>query len=1029
MKTHITQAEAIWLTDPQVFAINRNVAHSDHCYYLPVSQGESEMYTPCQSLDGKWLVKVIPATQFSLVTDAVLEQSADIANYSEITVPGHLETQGFLSPQYVNVQYPWDGRENVAYAGVPSNNHVAIYKRQFTLRADLQTTLKSAGKITLTFHGAQTAIYVWLNGQFVGYAEDSFTPSEFDITDFIQAENQLIVACYEQASASWLEDQDYFRLHGLFRSVELKAQPQYHLVNLQVKADFEAKNAIGVLTAKLEFNRQLPDGAKIVCQLSSCQQTSQAPLWHTEITNISGNQVRVDSGELADIHPWSAEEPNLYALELYIYTPQQELIETVCQKVGFRRFEIVDGIMRLNGQRIVFKGVNRHEFNCQSGRAISYADILADVKFCKQHNINAIRTSHYPNQSALYDLCDKYGIYLIDETNLEAHGTFAQALPEFTPETAIPGSRLEWQSACLDRLQSMIKRDINHPSVLIWSLGNESYGGDVFRAMYKTAHELDDSRPVHYEGQFNARQWQDVSDIETRMYAHVDEIEKYLQSKPQKPYISCEYMHAMGNSVGNLDEYIALEKYPQYQGGFIWDFIDQALEQTSPNGKKYLAYGGDFNDRPTDYEFCGNGLLFANRQISPKCQEVKQLYANIKIKPHSTGVLIKNENLFVSTANNLFNLRLLADGQEVWRQSKKIIIAPQTNVDCSIAWPLNLYKKDAEELTLEVSCVLDKPCLWAAQGYELSFGQLTLPGELNCHCHNQTKLNQKTQVVFGRFNTGIKTASSEMLFSYPKGNLVSFRRDDKEYIAQIPRLTTFRALTDNDRGANHGYERAMWRVAGQYAKCTSFKTEKLNDNSLQVIYDYALANNYATKVQLVYTAVPDGTLHLELTYLGEQNLPSLPAFGMEFILPLQYSNLKFYGLGPAETYIDRCHAKLGIYETNAYKDLAPYLVPQETGNHEQIRWAEITDQNGHGLRVKRYNKNANFAMSLLPYSSYELEEARHQYELADPSKMCLRLLAAQMGVGGDDSWHSPVHEQYHINAEKTLKLDVEMTLF
>lgn len=1030
MEKRIYKAESAWLENPEIFAVNREKAHSDHRYFVPLSETNSELYAPIQSLDGEWQVKLCLASAFDVTADMSELNAEDSANYQAITVPGHLEMQGLIKPQYVNMQYPWDGHEHVLAGKVPSNNHVAIYKRKFTLQSALAKLIQDDGKLNLIFQGAQTAIYVWLNGHFVGYGEDSFTPSEFEISDFLQQENLLVVACYENSSATWLEDQDYWRLHGLFRSVELKAQPKYHVRDLQITADFASETKSGSLSIDLALSQPLETGSKVVAKLLAPQQTNNSePI--SQITVKAGNttQVSLNSEKLSNIKPWSAEQPNLYDLEINLLTADEQLIETVKQRIGFRRFELKDGLMYLNGKRIVFKGVNRHEFNCRRGRAITYQDMLFDVKFCKQHNINAIRTSHYPNQSAFYDLCDEYGLYLIDETNLETHGTWAQARPEFTPETAIPGSKTEWQAACVDRLESMIRRDYNHPSVLIWSLGNESYGGDVFRAMYSKVYELDSRRPVHYEGQFNARAWRDVSDIETRMYAHVEDIEAYLQTKPKKPYISCEYMHAMGNSVGNLAEYTALEKYPSYQGGFIWDFIDQAIEQTSSNGQKYLAYGGDFHDRPTDYEFCGNGLVFANRQASPKAEEVKQLYANIKLQPSPSGLRITNDNLFSDTDAYLFILRLLADGQEVWQTSKKMLVSPQTTADFQVAWPLALYKNQATELTLEVGCVLAEPSLWADKGYELCFGQLTLPGELAQFAHKTKNLAHEAQITLGRFNAGLKTDNLEMLFSYAKGNLVSLVMDRHELILKAPNITTFRALTDNDRGSNHGYERAMWRVAGQYAQCTNYKAEELIDCSLQVTYDYALANGFNTPVQLIYTAHANGMLNLELTYFASENLPTIPAFGLEFLLPLDYQKLRFFGLGPQETYLDRNHAKLGIYQTNAFNDLAPYLVPQETGNHEQVRWAEVTNKTGHGLRIKRQSKNANFALSLLPYTSAELEEARHPYDLASPSKMCLRLLAAQMGVGGDDSWRSPVHTQYQIRADQPLKLAVELSLF
>ncbi len=422
----------------------------------------------------------------------------------------------------------------------------------------------------------------------------------------------MAVACYEYSSASWLEDQDFWRLHGLFRSVELAARPHVHIENTQIEADWDPEAGTASLDAALTV-LNAADAATVRATLKDADGNT---VWQT--TGDAEAQTAISSGPLQGIAPWSAESPTLYELDVDVIDQAGDVIECTSQKVGFRRFRIEDGILTINGKRIVFKGADRHEFDAERGRAITEQDMIDDVVFCKRHNINSIRTSHYPNQERWYELCDEYGIYLIDEANLEAHGSWSLPGDVLTEDTIVPGSKREWEGACVDRVNSMMRRDYNHPSVLIWSLGNESYVGDVFRAMYKHVHDIDPNRPVHYEGVTHNRDYDDVTDIETRMYSHADEIEKYLKDDPKKPYLSCEYMHAMGNSVGNMDEYTALERYPKYQGGFIWDFIDQAIYATQPDGTRSLRYGGDFGDRPSDYEFSGDGLLFADRKPSPQ---------------------------------------------------------------------------------------------------------------------------------------------------------------------------------------------------------------------------------------------------------------------------------------------------------------------------------------------------------------------------------------------------------------------------
>ena len=1025
MADKITTASAAWLTDPTVFAVNRTPAHSNHVTFshIPAIGEPSDLK---QSLDGEWRVEMVQASDIDLEEEPFAAEDFDDSAFGRIDVPSHLQNAGYMNHKYVNIQYPWDGHENPQEPNVPETNHVALYRRTFTVAERLDAARQNGGTVSITFHGMATAIYVWVNGVFVGYGEDGYTPNEFDITEALHdGENVVAVACYEYASASWLEDQDYWRLHGLFRSVELAAQPHVHIEDMKVEADWNPETATGSLDALLAV-RNAKNAATVSATLKDL---SGNVVWETALA--ASDETGIVSGSL-DVKPWSAESPALYELQVVVIGHDGAIVETATQRVGFRRFRIEDGIMKLNGKRVVFKGADRHEFDAKRGRAITRQDMIDDIMFCKRHNINAIRTSHYPNQEYWYDLCDEYGIYLIDETNLETHGSWCLPGDVVTEDSAVPGSKPEWEGACVDRVNSMMKRDYNHASVVIWSLGNESYAGDVFRAMSVHVHELDPNRPVHYEGVTHNRKYDDVTDIESRMYAHADEIEEYLKSDPKKPYISCEYMHAMGNSVGNMDEYTALERYPQYQGGFIWDFIDQAI--LDGNGR--MCYGGDFGDRPSDYEFSGDGLLFADRTPSPKAQDVKQLYANVHIAVDASGITIINDNLFVSTADSTFVLRILADGKPVWSSSRRFDVAAGASEHVEIDWPVDDYRASAQELVLEASQQLTSACDWAPAGYELSFGQCVVAGGKNVSAGDAVNTTSDGAITLGRWNIGARSAGREALFSLAQGGMVSYKLGEREFVLRKPLITTFRALTDNDRGAGHAFERAQWAVAGKYARCVDTKVEPLGETAVSVTYTYELAIAQRTKVTIRYVADVLGHVDLHVTYPGEKDsdLPTIPAFGIEWMLPVEYSNLRFYGVGPEETYADRKHAKLGIWDTNAFRDRAPYLLPQETGNHEDVRWAEITDDSGHGLRVSQTANTETgvtkpFAMSLLPYSSTMLEEALHQDELPEPKHMFLRVLAAQMGVGGDDSWMSPVHEQYQLPAGQPLNLDVALDLF
>ena len=1016
----VEHASETWLTDATVFEVNRTPAHSNHkCFTHDPQSGEYSDLT--QSLDGEWRVEIVQASDIDFNEEPFVAENFDDSAFYRTQVPGHLQMAGLLKNKYVNIQYPWDGHENPLEPNVPENNHVALYRKKFVVSKRLADTKESRGSVSIVFHGMATAIYVWVNGLFAGYGEDGFTPNEFDITDLLHdGENVVAVACYEYSSASWLEDQDFWRLHGLFRSVELTAQPHVHVVNMQLEADWDAESGTASLDAALSV-RNASDAATISATLKDSEGNV---VWETS-TNADANTTFA-SGSLQGLEPWSAESPSLYELEVNVIDQAGDIVEAVVQKVGFRRFRIENGIMTLNGKRVVFKGADRHEFDAKRGRSITEQDMIDDVIFCKRHNINAIRTSHYPNQERWYDLCDEYGIYLIDETNLETHGSWCLPGDVVTAETAVPGSKARWEGACVDRVNSMMRRDYNHPSVVIWSLGNESYTGDVFRAMYKHVHDIDPNRPVHYEGMTKNRDYDDVTDIETRMYEHADVVEEYLKNDPQKPYISCEYMHAMGNSVGNLDEYTALERYPHYQGGFIWDFIDQAIYASQPDGSTRLCYGGDFGDRPSDYEFSGNGLVFADRTPAPKAQEVKQLYSNVHIDVTDRSVSIKNDNLFISTGGYQFVLRILADGEPVWQSERRFDVPADSACTFDVEWPVDLYRANANELVLEVSQRLAEATDWAPAGYELAFGQTVVAGT---KAAEDAALPADGIVTVGRWNAGVQGSGREILLSRTQGGLVSYTFDGHEFVLRRPAITTFRALTDNDRGTGHGFERAQWMAAGRYARCVDNVIEQVDEDTLKAVYTYELATPQRTKVTVEYTADTTGRLNLHVEYPGESgDLPTIPAFGIEWTLPVQYSNLRFFGAGPEETYQDRKHAKLGVWSTDAFKDHAPYLMPQETGNHEEVRWAEITDENGHGLRVSRANGAAPFAVSLQPYSSFMIEEAQHQDELPAPKHMFLRVLAAQMGVGGDDSWMSPVHSQYHIPADQPISLDVNLEL-
>lgn len=985
------EAKLSWLEDPEVFAVNRIPAHSDHTYF----EKETEERPLRQCLNGSWLFSY--AKNPSMRVERFYEDSYDCSGFDMIQVPGHLETQGYGRNQYINTMYPWDGEEFLRPPMVSKrNNPVGSYVKYFTLEEQMK------GKRTfISFQGVETAFYVWLNGTFIGYSEDSFTPAEFELTETLrEGENKLAVEVYKRSSASWLEDQDFFRFSGIFRDVFLYSIPRVHVRDIFVKAGLTDSYQEGTIEIRAELIGDIDD----VTIEASLRDGDEKEIWNG---NAEGKEEVFFKASGLAVLPWSAEEPRLYRLYLYVKNEEGQILEFIPQKVGFRRFEMKDRIMCLNGKRILFKGVNRHEFNPVRGRAITREDMLWDIRFMKQHNINAVRTSHYPNQTLWYELCDEYGIYLIDETNLESHGSW-QKLGEVEPSWNVPGDRPEWKAAVLDRASSMFERDKNHPSVLIWSCGNESYAGTDIEAMSEYFHEKDDSRLVHYEGVFWNRKYDHISDMESRMYAKPAEIEEYLENDPKKPYISCEYMHSMGNSTGGMKLYTDLEKkYPLYQGGFIWDYIDQSLYRVNELGERVLTYGGDHDERATDYEFCGNGIVYADRKASPKAQEVKALYTDIKLEPDEKGVKIINDSLFVSTGRYVLAYRLLKEDRCLYEAETETDVAPESEAYVNLTYP---ELPGTGEFIYEVSLRLKDDTLWAKAGHEISFGQYVKK--------TADKAEEKTyplEIIRGDVNIGVRGRGFTAMFSKAEGGIASLCYDGVEYITRTPKLTFWRALTDNDRGAKTGFDAAQWMTAGLFYKLTDVDVQEQKDQ-VCVTFEYLLPTVPQTKAYVSYRVTGDGKIHVHALYKGTDGLPEMPAFGMDMKLKARYDRVRYYGRGPEENYLDRREgARLGVHSYQAADNLSAYLFPQECGNRMDVRWVEVTDADGQGLRFE--TEGVPFENSVLPCSAYELEAATHREELPKAHYSWVRILESQMGVGGDDSWGAPVHEEYRLSSD------------
>ena len=993
--------------DPQYFCDGRMEAHSDHiCYRSEEEREDGETSFRC-SLNGTW--KFQYARNYESTIQGFEKEEYSCKDWEDIYVPAHIQMEGYDAPQYANVQYPWEGHEEVHPGQIPERfNPVASYVKYFSVPESMK-----GKRVFVSFQGAESGLALWLNGNFVGYSEDSFTPSEFELTEYLKdGENKLAAQVFKWTASSWCEDQDFFRFSGIYRDVYLYTVPEVHVYNLKIRAipDETLKKA------SLELATDTWGEGRI--KITLLRKGEQI---FSEEKALSGKNTY--TWEIENPVLWSAEDPQLYDLELEVCNGNGELQELIPERVGFRRFEMKNGIMTLNGKRIVFKGVNRHEFSSVTGRHVSEEELRKDIVTMKRNNINAIRTCHYPDASPIYRLCDEYGLYMIAENNMESHGSWDVA--EFTKDytDVVPYDKPEWLGMMLDRVNSMYQRDKNHPAILIWSCGNESFGGKDIFEMSEFYRKNDPTRLVHYEGVCHDRRYNATSDMESQMYPSVKAIKKFLAEDDSKPFICCEYTHAMGNSCGAMHKYTDLtDTEPKYQGGFIWDYIDQSIYKKDRYGKEFQAYGGDFGERPTDYNFSGNGIVYGgDRSESPKMQEVKFNYQNITAQVSEDSVKVINKNLFVNTDTFDCEVKLAKNGHVIRVESLATDVAPLSEKTYTL--PFGKQQRPGE-YTVTVAFLLRKKTLWAEAGHEVAFGQYVyqVEGEKKTPCSS-------VEIVKSVHNIGVRGENFQVMFSVLNGGLVSYKYAGREMLEAIPKPNFWRAPTDNDNGNLMPMRYAQWKIASMYLSHKDFRKNAMycpgnepettvHENSVEIAFDYVMPTTPVSECRLAYEVFGDGSVKTTLTYDPVKELGDMPEFGVLFKFNADYDHVKWYGLGPAETYADRKHgAKLGIYENLVSDNLARYLVPQECGNKEDVRWASVTDRKGRGMFFEMDKNSGPMMFSALPYTPHEMENAMHPYELPEVHYTVVRAAKAQMGIGGDDSWGARTHSEYLLNAD------------
>lgn len=1013
-----------WNNNPDVFQVNRMDAHATLMPYRTVMQalsGDRASSDWYRSLNGDWRFHWSD-NPGNRVRDFQAD-GFDDSKWDTIEVPSHWQLKGYDYPQYTNIVYPWTGHEDIKAPFAPTKyNPVGQYARTFRVPAEWQ-----GQPVYISFQGVESAFYVWLNGELVGYSEDTFTPAEFDLTPYLrEGDNRLAVEVYRWCDASWLEDQDFWRLSGIFRDVYLYSTPRAHVYDFHASADLDERYEDGALRVNARVVKHAAFGDAANVRLEAMLYDGEgAPVWivpHAESVALGAGvaDVRVETGALHVDRPlrWTAETPALYTLALSLVGEDGAVIEAVSCKVGFRRFELKDGLMKINGQRIVFKGVNRHEFDCDRGRAVGPETMLQDILTMKRFNINAVRTSHYPNHPLWYELCDEHGLYVIDETNLESHGNWRYGQQEL--EETVPGSRPEWRDNVVDRANSMMQRDKNHPSVIIWSLGNESFGGDNFLEMHKHLKAHDPSRLVHYEGTFHWRASQDASDMESTMYAKPHDLELYAQGNPKKPYILCEYSHAMGNSSGNLSKYTALfDRYPILQGGFIWDWKDQSIRAKAEDGTTYMAYGGDFGETPHDGNFCGNGIIFADGAISPKIHEVKKCYQNVGFEAvDAAGGVVKatNKFLFDDLSAYEWTWRVDVEGElaaEGFVYAFEVAPGESRELRLPVADALSRCPADAEAV-LTVGVRLRDGTRWAEAGHEIAWEQFVL----------RTAAPRSETAVAGTLTVGedagrivASGASFEAAFDKSTGELTAYRYEGVDLLAAAPAPNFWRALVDNDRGNKLGDRCGTWRGAGSERALRSFRVADRGSDHVTVVAAYDVPTTATSHVEISYTVRGDGRIDVQQTLTPGAGLPEIPEVGMMLALPGSFQRLRWYGRGPHENYWDRAEgAKLGVYESTVAEQLTPYLRPQECGNKTDVRWLTLTDASGVGLRI---GGAPTVEANALAYSPEELEAHDHPHKLPPSDRVYVRVNYKQMGVGGDDSWGAKTHPDFTLYANRT----------
>jgi beta-galactosidase len=1002
--------------NPQSVNIHCLNGHSPLASYRAISHAQENIKSRRQSLNGQWKFKLFSAPEE--VENEFITNQFDDNEWNQITVPSNWQLQGYDKPIYTNVKYPFP----VNPPFVPQENPTGCYRTQITMaETDLTETQR------IIFDGVNSAFHLWCNGHWIGYSQDSRLPAEFDLSEHLQAgDNTIAVMVIRWSDGSYLEDQDMWWMSGIFRDVTLLSKPKQCIEDVFITPDLDACYRDGSLSIVTRVSA--PETYQVQVQLFDGEQTVTEPVIarpnNRRIDDHgSYNDVVFQSLSLREPKKWTTETPNLYRCVISLLDEQGLHIESEAYQVGFRKVAILDGQLCLNGKPLLIRGVNRHEHHPELGHVMTEENMIRDICLMKQYNFNAVRTAHYPNHPKWYELCDEYGLYVCDEANIETHGMEPMSRLSVDPQ---------WAHAYMSRYTQMVQRDKNHPSIILWSLGNESGHGSTHNAMYAWSKQFDPSRPVQYEGGGANTA---ATDIICPMYARVNttiedeavpkwSIKKWISLINEKrPLILCEYAHAMGNSLGSYNEYWdAFREFPRLQGGFIWDWVDQGLSKSDHQGKHFWAYGGDFDDKINDRQFCINGLMFPDRTPHPTIEEAKYCQRMITVSLDKQNnqqctLTVHNENLFRCTDNEQLNWTLLENGITI--DSGSILLNIKTDSRQTFDIKIALQPKADAIYHLNSDIVLINKTIWANAGHVIATEQFLL-----CNTSPLTlpiTNTEKAPVLItteNEFQIASQDKTHQWRWDSNTGLLIEWLTSGKKQLLTPPKDNFYRAPLDNDIGISEvdlidpSAWSCRWDAAGigqWQCECISCETETLNNN-IKVISTFAYRYNNAVQAitQWIYTLDNTGKLQLNISVKLSGSLPPMPRIGIELgLLPvINKENICWQGLGPFENYPDRLTAaRYGKYSHSLEELYTPYIFPTDNG----LRCGT------HKLNINQLQITGNFMFAVSQYSQQQLTQAKHTNELNVEDTIYVQIDHQHMGVGGDDSWSPSVHKEFQLN--------------